>query len=110
MESMVKIFEVEFEGKKENRYYLEKGTIWIPKRDQDQRYQPLVQKNRVLIEFKEGNKNKQILYMFCGDRIKSVPYGIQYIPTDVILFDPISQQDVWGKTETFSRSENKPDL
>jgi len=90
----------------EKKYYLEKGTIWLPKNDKDKIYQPLVQKNRILID---KNYNNQRLFMFCGDQSKKVPQKIEYIPTDVIILDPVSQHDVWAKTNSL-RIQGKTDL
>jgi len=47
--------------------------------------------------------------MFCGDQSKKVPQKIEYIPTDVIILDPVSQHDVWAKTNSL-RIQGKTDL
>jgi len=105
-----KKFRVEFKaksGKINDKFYLEKGTIWVPKDEKNYGYQPLVQKNRIIID--QDNNNYELM-MFCGDQSKKSPQNIGYIPTDIIIKDPVSQDDIWKKTVKYRSVETKTDL
>lgn len=92
-------FEVRMEEIK-STFVLEAGTIWVPKSDQKNEYQPLIQKNSC--KFTPGNV-RQNLFMFCGDQSKKSPHDQEYLPTAVKLKTVTNQQEVWEKTKKYTK-------
>ena len=92
-------FQVQMEEIKSD-FQLEAGTVWVAKNDKNNEFQPLIQKNSC--KFEPG-KEKQNLYMFCGDQNKSSPHDQEYIPTTVKLKTISNQHEVWEKTKKYAK-------